>query len=268
MLYDSHTHTDNSHDCGTPIDALCRASVSKGMSGVTIADHADTTLWYSDHIQDRITVSYQQAVAAKKRRDNLQIFAGIELGEAHLFTDRAMLLLSAFDFDVVLGSLHFLHGTLGFSDTDFSQYTKSEAEKILELYYDEMYDMASTCDFDVLTHLTYPLRYINGCYAHHIEIERYMRKMEEIFKVLLARNIALELNTSGIGTAWNTFMPQEEIIKLYKSLGGKLITLGSDAHLAEKAGNGFDEAFALLGQCGFHEYYYYKERKPVAVPIP
>ena len=62
-------------------------------------------------------------------------------------------------------------------------------------------------------------------------------------------------------------MPEKWVIELYKEKGGRLITLGSDAHVSERVGNGFDKTIKLLKACGFDAYYYYEKRKAVRCQI-
>ena len=81
---------------------------------------------------------------------------------------------------------------------------------------------------------------------------------------IIQKGIALEVNTSGIGSLYGDYMPHESIIRRYRELGGYLITLGSDAHTPERVGNGFEAAAALLKRLGFKNLYYYQRR--IAVP--
>ena len=53
----------------------------------------------------------------------------------------------------------------------------------------------------------------------------------------------------------------EDILKLYLQMGGKLLTLGSDAHKAEKLGKGFGQTVQLLKSLGVTELQYVKKRK-------
>ena len=46
--------------------------------------------------------------------------------------------------------------------------------------------------FDVLTHLTCPLRYINGKYNRGIDISIFNREIEEILQEIIKKEIALE----------------------------------------------------------------------------
>jgi histidinol phosphatase-like PHP family hydrolase len=47
----------------------------------------------------------------------------------------------------------------------------------------------------------------------------------------------------------------------YLELGGKRITLASDAHFLHEAGRGMEKAAAVLKEMGVEEAYYLKERK-------
>ena len=84
--------------------------------------------------------------------------------------------------------------------------------------------------------------------------------IKDLLSTVITRNKALELNTANAKDGF--FMPDEYILKLYKEMGGELITLGSDAHVAENVANGLNEGKLLLKKCGFTKYYYYEKRKP------
>ena len=58
-------------------------------------------------------------------------------------------------------------------------------------------------------------------------------------------------------------MPYESILRKYREVGGYLITLASDAHTADRTGNGFEGAVRMLKELCFTNAYYYKERMPI-----
>ncbi len=64
--------------------------------------------------------------------------------------------------------------------------------------------------------------------------------IEKILKVIIKKNKALEMNTSGFVTEKRQY-PKQEVIKLYKQLGGTKITYGSDAHDVRDLGRYFDK---------------------------
>ena len=84
--------------------------------------------------------------------------------------------------------------------------------------------------------------------------------IDKTLKVIISREKALEVNTSEFKSIG--FMPDKEILKRYRSFGGELITISTDAHKPEKIDFGFLEAVDMLKGLGFDSYYYYKERKP------
>ena len=127
--------------------------------------------------------------------------------------------------------------------------------------------MASHEDFDVLAHLSCPLRYINGKYRRQISIDEYQDMVEEILRVVIRRQKALEVNTSGINGVYESLMPDEQTLRRYYALGGRMLTLGSDAHAADRIGNAFGETVELLKEIGFSSYCYYQKRQPVMIPF-
>ena len=83
---------------------------------------------------------------------------------------------------------------------------------------------------------------------------------------IIKKGIALEVNTSAYEVL-NDFMPSAEILKKYYAMGGYLITLGSDAHIAKDAAMHFDKAIQILKTIGFSHIFYYKNRKPMQITI-
>ena len=98
-------------------------------------------------------------------------------------------------------------------------------------------------------------------------MKEFADKTDIILKEIISRGIALEINTSSLDTAYDVLMPDIPIIKRYKELGGYLLTLGSDAHIAERIAHGFDYALSELSRLGFKNIYYYKNRKPIPQEI-
>jgi histidinol-phosphatase (PHP family) len=51
-------------------------------------------------------------------------------------------------------------------------------------------------------------------------------------------------------------------LRMYRELGGEIVTVGSDAHRPNGMGQGIREAYELLTQCGFRYVCTYDRRKP------
>ena len=132
----------------------------------------------------------------------------------------------------------------------------------------ELYEIASSCDFDSFAHCTYPLRYIYRC--GRLEdmcknpIKYFKDEYADIFKKIISRGKALELNTSGLRRGGFT-NPGYDLLSLYKDLGGKYVTTGSDSHERSTVGSGIDVAENMLKELGFDGVTVYIARKPKLV---
>ena len=266
-MINSHTHSKYSSDSTEEIDNICKVAIEKGITAIAITDHV--ALWeHEDNFDSKTLLACKREVFALKERykNKLNLLFGIELGEHHTNPSFVNNALSVGDLDVVLCSLHdcipLSTGNIKkhFVSNDFSSYSKDELVEIVKNYYSILKNTAKTYDYDILSHVTYPFRYI--CVRHKINFDYsvVIEDIKDLLSTVITRNKALELNTANAKDGF--FMPDEYILKLYKEMGGELITLGSDAHVAENVANGLNEGKLLLKKCGFTKYYYYEKRKP------
>lgn len=269
-MFDLHVHTNNSHDSRQTIDEVCLSAISGGLQGVAITDHADIWIYEEADTYRKIQESTRQAhEAAEKYKDLLKVLVGVEMGESLYRPECAKELIGMTEYDVILASVHglvFEDWAYYFSQIDFGpQEPEEKILRYLKQYYSDVYEMARYADFDVLCHLTCPLRYINGKYGRGIDGLVFEQEIKEILSEIIRRGIALEVNTSGVGNALGETMPNAIVLGWYRELGGEFITLASDAHVSTNIGNGFQETKDLLKTIGFTHYHYYEKRKPVEV---
>ena len=271
-IYDSHIHSINSFDGKQTVEEICRTALEKKLSGVTVSDHADLLALIPEKTMERMPRSIKTIdAAAHKYEGKLRVFRGVEMSEYHNDTENAKKILALTDYDVILGSVHYIgfNGSLtSYSHIDFgSQMPIDDVYDLLKEYLAQVSYVLDDPFFDVFCHLTCPLRYMNGEYGRGIDIMRFESDIVSILKKMIERRIALEVNTSGIGTPLNELMPDRRILKLYRELGGKLLTLGSDAHTSDRIGGAFYEAAEVLRKIGFGGYYYFDQRRAKLVPF-
>lgn len=258
-LFDMHTHSHFSHDSSALMNEMQSSEYRHGIVNYAVSDHCDLEFLKTSSV---ISPIYHSVSEAK----SIGALAAVEIGEGILETKAANELCSVLDFDAVLGSVHAVRtggAITPYSYIDFSSWSDSELYEFLNLYFDDVLETVKICNFDILTHLTCPLRYITGKYGKSIELSRFKNKIDEILHGIIARGIALEVNTSCTGTPYDDFLPNEAIIRRYRELGGYLITLASDAHAPENAARNFDRAVSFLKDAGFENVYYFKNRIPV-----
>ncbi|MBQ9084009.1 MAG: histidinol-phosphatase HisJ family protein [Clostridia bacterium] len=271
-IYGCHNHTFYSEDSNGDPARLCAEAVRSGLAGIAITDHFDT-----EFLARRDQVGYIRRSLETTRRlqrayaGQLRIFTGVEVGSAVLYPEGIRPLLATEDFDIVIGSVHTVRypgWILPFSRIDFTPFTEAQIHDFLYQYFIDLQETADTTDFDVLAHLTVPLRYIIGKYRKPVDMNRYQLQVRRILQTIVDKGIALEVNTSGVGGTFDAFMPERDIVQQYLDMGGRAITLASDAHIPENATHGLAEGAAMLRSLGVTEACYYRNRKPVYYPLP
>lgn len=264
IIADQHVHSDNSPDGYNSVIELCESAVSKKMQYLSITDHCEVDTFY----KDRYNIGHKQSyIEAKKAAmifsDSLVVNIGIELGQAIVNESIADDVLSL-PYDIVIGSMHALPGM---EDFYFLKYENCDPKTLFSTYLNELTKLAEWGKFSTLAHLTYPLRYMNGEYNLGIRTEDFGEQLEKLFRVLIKRELSLEINTSGLRQKYKSLMPDEFSLRLYKSLGGERITFGSDAHRSEDIAKGIAEGMKIAKSIGFDNYCIYNRNKVVTKRI-
>ena len=135
--------------------------------------------------------------------------------------------------DFVIGSVHmagkkFHHKDLYYIEKADEAYYDS----VIDSYLDSVLELARWGQFQVLGHLTLPLRYINEHHGEHMTFRRHMDRVEEVLRTVIPKGVGIECNTNR----GNEPLPGPEILRLYRRLGGEIVTVGSDAHRCNRVG--------------------------------
>ena len=260
MYTDLHTHTRHfSPDAETTIDELFETASKKNLSVVAVTEHYEyKNPDPNDNIQTFDLALYTKSFREWKEKcpSSLELLMGIEFGyQTHTASDIDELAGSA-PFDIVLLSNHLFRGV----DVFFSKevYALPVKERHAE-YMTKMAEMVENCNnFDVAAHYDYvnkrnPDLGVNMCY------DDCPREFDRFFEALISKEKALEINTAT--PARRDSMPDAAIIKRYIDMGGKLITVSSDAHTKENLGKLIPETCEFLKASGVRELCYFKDRQ-------
>ena len=269
--YDMHTHSISSHDSECKVSDMQCAASKKGLDGFAVTDHCDIEFHETQDLDAIVKASLADAERANEN-GKPAVLKGIEICEAFWHSDVSEKILRSHDFDAVIGSVHAVRFDgfyMPYSRIDFSEMSRETVAEYLDRYFDDMLVMLDCCDIDILAHMTCPLRYIVGKYGIETDLAVYEEKIKKILRYIISHKIALEVNTSCLyeRSGYFELLPSLNIIKMYRDMGGYLITTGSDAHIAENAANGFDTLYSTLGELGFKNIYYYKISLPVQCSI-
>lgn len=259
---DFHLHTDNSFDSKTPMAEVCLKAISRGFSEICFTEHftLNPNVPTYGHLDWDL---YNGDIRANRAQfgDRLQIRKGIELCSPHRDLQGYRALFAEEGMDFIVGSIHDVGDRkLRFLLRDLGKeagYAKFFAETLA---------MAGEADIDCLAHIDLIKRYQGEPFGP-ADMEQYGGILSEILRTIIRRGIALEINTSTLERLGQT-MPDENILSLYRELGGTLLSFGSDSHTGSSVGGGFGYARSLARKCGFTSYCTYEGRVPVIREIP
>jgi len=255
-LADYHTHSRMSPDAATPMADMARAAAAAGMNEICLTDHVEPVEWLpgrpAAETYDWQALEAEFASAHAAVGDTISMRLGVELGDAFWDFARAERIMAAAPkLDFVIGSVHMF--SEAYETWDLSVYAPEDehaARRAIADYLESAYAMAKWGKFSVLGHLTLPLRYFNEKLGFSLSFDEFGGEVEDIFRALIQNVCGIELNTNRCHTP----LPDEKWLRLYRSMGGEIITLGSDAHSPAFAGCAIREGQARLRACGFARF--------------
>jgi len=263
---DCHNHSNCSNDGKDDMELMCKRAQELGFLYYTVTDHCECDD-YEVHQQVAKKSYAKLCEVQEKFAGKLNILKGIELGQPIKNLNAAKDALSIGDYDFILGSVHNVADLEDFFFLDYKDVTEQYLDGLLEKYFDEILKTIKTVKFDSLSHLTYPLRYIEGDAGIKVNMAKHQDKIDEVFKALIERDMALEINTSGLRQSIGRALPDYPYIKRFKELGGKYVTVGSDAHCVDDLGKGIDEGLDILKSVGFEEFTVFIKHEPHLIKI-
>lgn len=281
MLADYHIHCKYSDDSEEDLEKIIKTAINKGIGEICFTDHVDYGIKLDKDVFEKIDENAKKDWIKKigridlnvdypnyfkeieelreKYKDKITIRQGLEFGmQVHTIKDFQKL----FDkykekFDFVILSCHQVNDK-EFWTNEF-QKGKSIDEYNAE-YYEEIYRVMNRySDYSILGHLDHIQRYNETIYP----FEKSREIIVKILKKVIEDNKGIEVNTSSFRYGLKELTPERDILKLYHELGGKIITIGSDAHKAENVGEHIPYIQEELKKIGFIDICTFDKMKPI-----
>ena len=241
MLFDNHVHTEFSADSEMTAEEALRFAAGRDL-GLVFTEHYDCAY------PEAIDFTFDPEAYWKKyeplRGENLRL--GVEIGMCSNDEQQNLAFIAQAPFDMVIGSIHLLDG----QDIYYKEfYEGREKPAVYQHYFALMASLLRTHAFvDVLGHIDYIARY--APYENpELSYANFSEKIDAVLQAAVDTDTVMELNTRRLKSrlARKELMP---IYRRYRELGGRYVTLGSDAHTADAIGNSFSEAAEMTEACG------------------
>ena len=272
-LYDQHLHSKYSFDSESEPEENVLRAIEVGLSGLTFTEHYDT------HPSERDSCVFDDAgindsIASLQDRygDRIRIGKGIEVCYQPAQMDTIRGFLDTHHFDVVLLSVHWCDGKpVHIQD----RWIGADPDRMTRVYLETVLEAVEMCarladrgerPFDILGHLDFIKRYTNR-YFRHYDLEPHRGLIDEILKGCLAAGLIPEVNTATLRRSLPDPMPDAHAIRRYAELGGKHMSMGSDAHRADETGAGLDAAAKLMQAAKIESIAIFENRRLQLLPL-
>ena len=241
-MFDFHMHSIVSFDGHDSAEDMVQAAVAAGLKEICFTDHIDyfANVEKQEWVFD--TKVYNDTYDCLCHPD-LKIRRGMEFGIKPYNAPQLREDLKRREFDFVLGSVHFVDELDVYYQEYWEGKTLAQGER---RYLEEVLACVQAHDdFDVLGHLTYISKARANPAPRPVPYEDYRELVDEILLTLAKKGKGMEINTSGVDRCGD-FLPYEIYFRRFKELGGQIVTVGSDAHTANRVGQYSHRACELL----------------------
>lgn len=272
MLADYHTHClPYSPDADASMLQMALAAARRGVTHMCFTNHIENccqTPLYPDqfppfHDWDGLLQEFSSV--RDELRGKLELRLGCEIGSPHYLPEEGQSVYGQPIFDFAIGSVHNLRSKRDFYFLTYPEDFEDFRPEVEE-YLDENIALARSGLCDVIGHIGYMRRYM-ARQGKGFDLMLFEDRLRELFTTCVQRGVGIEVNCSGLSDALRDFIPGPEVLRLYRSLGGEIITCGTDAHDPDRVGAGIGEAYELLRSLGFKYVCLYKDHRPEFVRI-
>ncbi len=252
------------------LDAYCVLAVERGIAELAITDHVDF---------DPTMPAYGYASFADRERDvreaaerwagrGLAIRFGVEVTYERRYEDDIRGWLRRHPHDYVIGSVH-ISEVSPYKASNVAGFVAGRSlPDIVAPYFDEVIGAARSGLFDTIGHLDFVKRYL----VPHVlpaQLAAAPELYEPVLAALVESGTALEVNASGpAAAAARDVSVRGDRGALPGELGGRHVTIGSDAHRTEWFAYGLARAYGHVAGAGFEALTFRRGGHRVDVPVP
>ncbi len=273
MFADYHVHSHYSDDSDYPMEEVVKDAIALGLDEICFTDHVDygvkldhgvpgTLPRYAPDGSPFYNTDYpayfaQIAQLQEKYGDRITIRKGLEFGVEMCHLEEYRKLYETWPMDFIIHSNHQVDDVEIYLPEYFAGRSQKEYNRA---YYEEILRTVNAFKtYSVLGHVDSLNRYdpLGAC-----PLSDFEDLVREILKVVIADGKGIEINTSSERYGVKDLTPSIDILKIYKELGGQILTIGSDSHAKPHLGYNIMKTRKIAKDLGFKWFCTYDKMQP------
>ena len=251
-MFDQHVHSSFSFDSNEDLENYINVSNNSDIITTEHLDFENPIINYKDSSIDYL--KYVGQIKNLNKKYSNKFFLGIEIGYTPNSEKRIEDFLKDKNFNLKLLSIH-QNGNY-----DYMCVNKKliSLEVLIQEYFEQMIQaLESSIKFNVLAHFEYGLRMIDISIIEFDNLASVF--LNKIIELIVKKEIAFEVNTKSM-YKYKKENLYNYMIEKYIKKGGRLFTLGSDAHNIKEYAYKFDEAKKFLLSKNIKEIILFKDK--------
>ena len=251
-MFDQHVHSSFSFDSNEDLENYINVSNNSDIITTEHLDFENPIINYKDSSIDYL--KYVGQIKNLNKKYSNKFFLGIEIGHTPNSEKRIEDFLKDKNFNLKLLSIH-QNGNY-----DYMCVNKKliSLEVLIQEYFEQMIQaLESSIEFNVLAHFEYGLRMIDISVTDFDNLASVF--LNKIIELIVKKEIAFEVNTKSM-YKYKKENLYNYMIEKYIKKGGRLFTLGSDAHNIKEYAYKFDEAKKFLLSKNIKEIILFKDK--------
>lgn len=251
-MFDQHVHSNFSFDSNEALENYINVSNKNDIVTTEHLDFANPIINYKDSSINYL--KYIEEIDSLNKKYSNKFFSGIEIGYTPNSEKRIEDFLKDKNFNLKLLSIH----QNGIYDYMCVNKKLISLEVLIQEYFEQMIQaLESSIEFNVLAHFEYGIRIIDISVADFDSLAS--KFLNKIIELIVKKEIAFEVNTKSM-YKYKKENLYSYMIEKYLKKGGKLFTLGSDAHNIKDYAYKFDEARKFLLERNVKEIILFKDK--------
>ena len=251
-MFDQHVHSSFSFDSNEDLENYINVSNNSDIITTEHLDFENPIINYKDSSIDYL--KYVGQIKNLNKKYSNKFFLGIEIGYTPNSEKRIEDFLKDKNFNLKLLSIH-QNGNY-----DYMCVNKKliSLEVLIQEYFEQMIQaLESSIEFNVLAHFEYGIRIIDISVTDFDSLAS--KFLNKIIEFIIKKEIAFEVNTKSM-YKYKKENLYSYMIEKYLKKGGKLFTLGSDAHNIKDYAYKFDDARKFLLARNVKEIILFKDK--------